>query len=79
MAGIGQKLVWGLLGAATTRVTRNVTRRVLHNEAGRPKLPRRARRRNGLNTALLWAAGAGVVLAVSDVLREQQKDVADRA
>jgi hypothetical protein len=78
MAGIAQKVAWGLLGAATTKASRSATRRALHRD-GSPRLPRRARRKNGLATALMWAAAAGVILAVSDLLQEQRKDVAARS
>jgi hypothetical protein len=78
MAGIAQKITWGLLGAATTKATKSATRRALHRD-GRPRLPRRARLGNGLGTALMWAGATGIVLALSDVFKEQRHDVAERS
>ena len=78
MAGIAQKMTWGLLAAGTTKATRKATRRALHKD-GRPRLPKRARRGSGLATALMWAAGAGIVLAFSDLFKEQRQDVAERS
>jgi hypothetical protein len=79
MAGIARKMAWGLLGAATTKATRVAARRALHNERGGPRLPSRVRRSRGLGSALVLAAGAGLVLAVSDLLREQRGETTDRS
>lgn len=79
MSNIAQHLVWGLLGATTTKMARRATRRAMHNPYGSPRLPVAARRSAGLGTTLAWAAGTGVALALADVLREQRKDVQKRA
>jgi hypothetical protein len=79
MSNIGRNVVYGVLGAATTRVARRATRKAMHTETGAPKLPVTARRRSGLGMALAWAAGAGAVLAIADVLQEQRKDTTQRS
>jgi hypothetical protein len=79
MAGFAQRITWGMAGFAVTRTARSVTRRRLRRDSGEPKVPRRARRSGGLGTALAWAAGAGVLLGLSDLLREQRKDVTERS
>ena len=63
----------GVLGGATTMIVRAVTRRAAHKQSGAPRLPRAARRRNGFGVMLMWAAAVGVVLAMSDVLKEQRQ------
>ncbi len=77
--GIGRKVMWGLAGAATTKATRAMTRRAMHNRYGSPRLPRPVQRKNGMGAALMLAAGAGLVLALSDVFKEQRKIVRERA
>jgi hypothetical protein len=79
MSNIGRNVVYGVLGAATTRVARRATRRAMHTDRGTPKLPVAARRRSGLGMALAWAAGAGAVMAIADVLKEQRKDTTERS
>jgi hypothetical protein len=79
MAGIAQKVTWGIAAMAATKVARAGTRRMLHNERGAVRLPETVKRRSGFGTAILWAASAGVLIGVSDILREQRKDVADQA
>ena len=64
---------WGLVGSATTMLVRNATRRAMHTDEGRPRLPRAARRRSGLGSILLLAALTGAMLAIADVLQEQRK------
>lgn len=76
MAGMARNLMWALVGSATTKAVRNMTRRAMHNRAGQPKLPRTVRRRNGMGTALTWAIGTGAVMALADVLSEQGKKAA---
>lgn len=71
-----QTAAWGLFGSATTMLTRRATRNALHTEDGRPRLPRVARHNTGLVTVLVLAAAAGVLFALADVLREQQKHAA---
>jgi hypothetical protein len=73
MADFAQKIAWGVLGGTTTKVTRSAARRMLHDDAGDPRLPQTARTRSGLATALTLAACTGIVLAIADVLREQRK------
>jgi hypothetical protein len=61
-----------------TKAARAGTRRALHTRYGSPRLPRQAKRRSGLSTAMMWAAGAGVVLALADVFKEQKQIVKER-
>jgi hypothetical protein len=70
MPGIARKVTWGIAAMAATKAARTGTRRALHDERGAVRLPRRVRRRNGFTTAVLWAVSAGIVLGVSDILRE---------
>lgn len=67
---------WGLIGAATTKVSRSATRRAMHNRSGAPRLPRAARRSHNFGMMLLFAAAAGALLALGDILQEQRKQVA---
>lgn len=61
----------GILGGATTMLTRSATRRVIHRRrAGARRLPR-----NGIGAMLAWAAVAGVLLALADIVNEQRKTV----
>jgi hypothetical protein len=48
----------------------------MHTEHGAPRLPYRVRRRSGLGTAIVLAAGTGALMALADVLNEQGKDAA---
>lgn len=77
--GVGKKVMWGLMSATTAKVARTATRRAMHNNYGNPRLPVQARQRSGLGTALMWAAAAGVVLAVADVFKEQRTIVKERS
>ncbi|HEX7238783.1 MAG TPA: hypothetical protein VF263_00845 [Longimicrobiaceae bacterium] len=79
MSNLARNMMWGLMGATTTKVARRATRRALHDPVGAPRLPRTARRKSGLGMTLAWAAGAGVALALADVLREQKKETTHRA
>jgi hypothetical protein len=72
---LAHTLGWGLLGSATTMVARSVTRRAMHYRSGTPRLPRAARRNNSFTTMLVLAAAAGAMLALGDVMKEQQKHV----
>ena len=74
--GLVRTVGWGLVGSATTIFVRNATRRAMHTDEGRPRLPRAARRHNGAGI-LLVAALAGATLAIADVLQEQRKRNAD--
>lgn len=61
----------GILGGATTMLARSATRRVMHRRrTGARRLPRND---NGIGVMLAWAAAAGVLLALADVVSEQRK------
>jgi hypothetical protein len=79
MSRIARNIVYGVLGAATTRVARRATRKAVHTETGAPRLPQTARRRSGLGMTLAWAAGTGAALALADLLREQRKETTERS
>lgn len=66
----------GLIGSATTMLTRRATRKAMHKEDGTPRLPRAARNNAGFAMFLVLAAAAGVMFAMADVLREQRKQAA---
>lgn len=72
---------WGLgmVGAAVTMLARNATRRALHDQHGAPRLPRAARRSNGVTTLLIMAAASGALLALVDVVQEQRRHLTDAA
>jgi hypothetical protein len=78
MAGIARKITWGLAAMAATRVVRSRTRKALHHDNGATRLPGASRRRRGLGTAVLWAAGAGALLGVADTLNDRRKEVTDQ-
>jgi hypothetical protein len=63
----------GVLGGATTMLARTATRRAMHDRDGRSKLPRSARTERGIAWMLVWAAAAGVIFAIADVLQEQRR------
>lgn len=63
----------GILGGAATMLTRTATRKALYARNGAPRLPRAAQERHGIGTMLLWAAAAGILLAVADVLLDQKR------
>ena len=67
----------GILGGATTKLTRSATRRAMHARTGTPRLPRAAQNGHGLLMMLAWAAAAGVILAIGDVLLEQRRRSVD--
>jgi hypothetical protein len=79
MPGMMQKVTWGVAAMAATKVARSGTRRALHDDGGAVRLPGAVRQRNGFLTAVLWAVTAGVLLGLSDILREQRKEVAERS
>jgi hypothetical protein len=64
----------GILGGTTTMLARSATRRAMHGKSGAPRLPQAARRRQGMGTMLVWAAAAGVILALADILIEQRRE-----
>lgn len=70
---------WAVAGAAVTKLSRAATRKAMHDPVGTPRLPRRARRSNGFGTMILFAAMAGALLALGDMLQEQRKRVVTRA
>lgn len=63
----------GMIGTATTMLTRRAARKAMHRKGGEPRLPRAAREKRGFGTMLLLAVAAGVLLAVADVVLEQRK------
>ena len=73
--GTAHALGWGLIGAATTKLSRSATRRAMRQRSGAPRLPRAARRSRGFGMMLLLAA-AGAMLAIGDLLQEQRRHVA---
>lgn len=68
-----QTAAWGLIGSATTMMTRRATRKAMHRDDGAPRLPRAARHNTGFVMFLALAAAAGVVFAIADILQEQRK------
>jgi len=79
MAHLARNLMLAAAGGVTSKVVRRATRRMMHDPVGEPRLPRPVRRRSGLGTALLLAAGTGAFLALADVLKEQEKHATHRA
>jgi hypothetical protein len=73
---VASKISSGVLGGATTKLARSMTRKALHDGRGRPRVPAAARQRNGVVAMLAWAAALGVFLAIADVLMEQRKTTA---
>lgn len=71
--GMAGRMATGALAGATTMLSRSATRRAMHEKGGAPRLPRRTRYQRGVAVMLAWAAAAGVILALADVLREQRK------
>jgi hypothetical protein len=72
--GLAESAAATVIGGATTMVVRRVARGALHDSFGEPRLPGRRRNRRGLGMVLLWAAAAGIVLALADVLTEQRQE-----
>lgn len=70
-------LTSGVLGGAATMLTRTATRKAMYAKNGAPRLPQRATQRQGMVTMLLWAAAAGVLLALADVLLKQRRQSAE--
>jgi hypothetical protein len=60
-------------------LARRVARRAMHKKNGEPNLPDTVRRRDSFGMMLLLAGVAGTLLALGDVLKEQQQNVAQRA
>lgn len=71
--GMAQAAGMGMLGSATTMLTRRAARRAMHRRDGAPRMPRAARQNPGFGMMLLLAAAAGAMLAIADVLLEQRK------
>jgi hypothetical protein len=59
-------------------LARKVTRRVMHDERGVPKLPRATRRSNSMTMVLIVAAASGVLLALAEILQEQRRHLEER-
>ena len=74
--GTAHALGWGLIGAATTKLSGAATRGARRQRSGAPRLPRAARRSRGFGMMLLLAAAAGAMLAIGDLLQEQRRHVA---
>jgi hypothetical protein len=70
--GVAGNVASAVLGGTTTMVARRVSRRAMHGRGGEPRLPRGARQQRGFGMMLLWAAAAGVILALADVMLEQR-------
>ena len=69
--GMGKKLMWGLAGMTASKVARSGTRRALHTSY--PAANAKVRVRPKFKSMLMLAAGAGVVLALADVMKEQKQ------
>ena len=76
---LARNLMMALAGGHTSKAVRRATRSMMHDDIGAPRLPRPVRRRSGMGTALLLAAGTGAFLALADVLKEQEKHATHRA
>lgn len=68
-----QTAAMGLVGSATTMLTRRAARKAMYRPDGAPRLPRVAREKDGFVTFLVLAAAAGIVFAMADVLQDQRK------
>jgi hypothetical protein len=73
------QIVWGIAGAATTMAVRAAARRAMHDEHGAPRLPNAMRGDLSFSMMVLLAGGAGVMLALGDVLRQRRKQIAQTA
>ena len=78
-SSIGKRMMWALAAGLTHKMMRRATRRAMHTRYGAPRLPVAARKTRGVGSGLMWAAGTGAMLALSDVLREQEKRTVHRA
>ena len=76
--GAGGKAGLGMAGAAVTMLARKMTRRMMHDERGEPKLPRAARRSNSVTMVLMVAAASGVLLALAEILQEERRHLEER-
>ncbi|HEX8391487.1 MAG TPA: hypothetical protein VF665_03935 [Longimicrobium sp.] len=76
MGKLAGKVMWAVAGGAASKMARSYTRSALHRDNGAPRLPRKARRQEGIGMMLGWAVATGVLLAIADVLSEQGKDAA---
>lgn len=65
----------GILGGTTTMLARSATRKVMQQRGATAMSPY-VRRPQGWGTMLLWAAAAGVILALADVLVQQRRNSA---
>ncbi|HEX6063169.1 MAG TPA: hypothetical protein VFZ04_03060 [Longimicrobiales bacterium] len=74
--GMGKKLMWGLAGMTASKMARAGTRRALHTSY--PAAHAKVRVRPKFKSMLMLAAGAGVVLALADVMKEQKHIVMQR-
>ena len=74
-----QTAAWGVVGSATTMLTRRAARKAMRRRDGQPRLPRSARYNDGFAMFLALAAAAGVMFALADILQEQRKTNAMRA
>ena len=75
---LARKVMIGVASGVTSKMVRTATRKMMHTGSPTPRLPARVQRKTGFGTALMWAAGAGAFLAISDVLKEQRKITAAR-
>ena len=73
--GFARSAGLGLLASSATMLTRRTTRGAMHRRSGEPRLPNAAKD-TGVVTILLLAVGAGALLAIADVLKEQRKEAA---
>jgi hypothetical protein len=77
--GMARNVGMGLVGGATTMLVRRAAKGAMRDRGGRPRVPRNARRRRGFGPMLAWAAAAGLIFAMADVLQEQRKYTASDA
>lgn len=71
--GLARTAGLGLIASAATLAARTATRSAMHTRSGEPRLPHAAAGNSGFAMILLLAVGAGVMLALADVLKEQRK------
>jgi hypothetical protein len=71
--GFARTVGLGLVASAATMAARTATRRAMTTRTGEPRLPRAAVANTGFAAILVLAVGAGVMLALADVLKEQRK------